>query len=90
MQREGGPLGLAPRASVVAEMLVLASLAAALEQRRGFTRADYNRRHPGGALGQLSREVERFVSLPVEKVSKIGGVPHSVEEIYSAIVKEPS
>ena len=36
-------------------------------------------------LGQLAREVERFVSVPVVRVSKIGGVPHSVEEIYSAI-----
>lgn len=39
-------------------------------------------------LGQLSREVERFVSLPVVRVSKIGGVAHSVEEIYQAIVQE--
>lgn len=39
-------------------------------------------------LGQLAREVERFVSVPVVRVSKIGGVPHSVEEIYRAIVWE--
>ena len=37
-------------------------------------------------LGQLAREVERFVSVPVTRVSKIGGVPHSVEEIYEAII----
>lgn len=37
-------------------------------------------------LGHLSREVERFVSVPVIKVSKIGGVPHSVREIHAAIV----
>ena len=52
--REGGPLGLAPRASVAAEVLVLAGLAAALERESGFTREDYNLRHPGGALGVLS------------------------------------
>jgi 2-oxoglutarate ferredoxin oxidoreductase subunit alpha len=41
-------------------------------------------------LGQLAREVERFVSVPVVRVSKIGGVPHSVEEIHRAIVgREP-
>ena len=39
-------------------------------------------------LGQLARETERFVNIPVVRVSKIGGVPHSVEEIYSAIVRE--
>ena len=41
-------------------------------------------------LGQLAREVERFVSVPVVRVSKIGGVPHSVEEVYAAIVRETS
>ena len=39
-------------------------------------------------LGQLAREVERFVDVPVVRVSKIGGVPHSVEEIYRAIVEQ--
>ncbi|MDH3212483.1 MAG: PfkB family carbohydrate kinase [Myxococcales bacterium] len=53
--REGGALGLAPRASVAAEVLVLAALAAALEKERGFTKADYNLRHPGGDLGERSR-----------------------------------
>ena len=54
--REGGPLGLAPRASVAAEVLVLASLAAALERESGFSKADYHLRHPAGLLGRLSEE----------------------------------
>jgi arabinose-5-phosphate isomerase len=54
--REGGGLGLAPRASVAAELLVLASLSAALERARGFTRADYRARHPAGALGKKAAE----------------------------------
>jgi sugar/nucleoside kinase (ribokinase family)/D-arabinose 5-phosphate isomerase GutQ len=53
--REGGGLGLAPRASVAAELLVLAALSAALEEACGFTRRDYNARHPAGALGEKSR-----------------------------------
>jgi arabinose-5-phosphate isomerase len=56
VKREGGPLGLAPRASVAAEMLVLSSLAAAVQAQIGLTRADYNRRHPGGKLGALSSD----------------------------------
>jgi 2-oxoglutarate ferredoxin oxidoreductase subunit alpha len=36
-------------------------------------------------LGQLAREVERFTSLPVVPVPKIGGVPHTVDEILEAI-----
>lgn len=52
--REGGGLGLAPRASVVAETLVLAALAAVLERASGFSRADYHLRHPKGLLGVRS------------------------------------
>ena len=54
--REGGGLGFAPRASIAAEMLVLAALSAALEEARGFTRAEYHARHPGGALGKKSSQ----------------------------------
>jgi arabinose-5-phosphate isomerase len=53
--REGGPLGLAPRASAAAELLVLAALAAGAEHAVGLTRAEYHRRHPAGALGERSR-----------------------------------
>jgi arabinose-5-phosphate isomerase len=56
--REGGVLGLAPRASVAAEVLVLGALSSALEQARGFTRADYHARHPAGELGERSRDPE--------------------------------
>jgi len=38
-------------------------------------------------LGQISREIERFVSCPVIPVSKIGGVPHSIDEISQAILE---
>jgi sugar/nucleoside kinase (ribokinase family)/D-arabinose 5-phosphate isomerase GutQ len=54
--REGGSLGLAPRASVAAQAMVLAALAAVLERGRGFTREDFHARHPGGTLGKKSRE----------------------------------
>jgi sugar/nucleoside kinase (ribokinase family)/D-arabinose 5-phosphate isomerase GutQ len=53
--REGGPLGLAPRASAAAELAVLAALAAELELQHGLTRGDYHARHPGGELGKRSR-----------------------------------
>ena len=52
--REGGPLGLAPRASAAAELLVLAALSAGLERDLGLSRAEYHRRHPAGNLGRLS------------------------------------
>ena len=53
--REGGGLDLAPRASVAAELLVLAALSAALEEAKDFDKAAYHARHPAGALGRKSR-----------------------------------
>lgn len=56
---EGGPLGLAPRASVAAQAMVLAALAALVEHELGFTPADYHARHPAGALGQRAATLAR-------------------------------
>jgi len=53
---EGGPLGLAPRASVAAEVLVLAALGAVLQERRGLDARAYAARHPAGALGRQARD----------------------------------
>jgi arabinose-5-phosphate isomerase len=55
VKEEGGPLGLAPRASVAAEILVLAALSAVLQDRRGLDQAAYAARHPAGALGRQAR-----------------------------------
>ncbi|MHA7839013.1 MAG: PfkB family carbohydrate kinase, partial [bacterium] len=55
VSEEGGPLGLAPRASVAAEILVLAALGAVLQERRGLDRTGYAARHPAGALGRQAR-----------------------------------
>jgi arabinose-5-phosphate isomerase len=52
---EGGGLGLAPRASAAAQLVVVAALSAALERARGLTRAEYAAHHPAGALGTRSR-----------------------------------
>jgi len=38
-------------------------------------------------LGQLSREIERFVSCPVESISKIGGVSLMIKEILEPVLK---
>jgi len=55
VSEEGGPLGLAPRASVAAEILVLAALSAVLQERRGLDPDSYAARHPAGALGKQAR-----------------------------------
>jgi 2-oxoglutarate ferredoxin oxidoreductase subunit alpha len=38
-------------------------------------------------LGQLARELERVARCSVVRLSKIGGVPHCIREIYDAIVE---
>lgn len=50
---EGGPLGRAPRTSIISETLVLQALSVLLQERCGITPEQYVRRHPGGALGKL-------------------------------------
>ncbi len=55
VKEEGGPLGFAPRASVAAEILVLAALSAVLQDRRGLDKDAYAARHPAGALGKAAR-----------------------------------
>ena len=50
---EGGPLNRAPRASILAETLVLQGLSVVLQEKRAITPEEYVLRHPGGALGQL-------------------------------------
>jgi len=52
---EGGPLGLAPRASVANQVLVLGALGAVVQERCKFTKSDYAKRHPSGSLGERSR-----------------------------------
>ena len=56
---EGGPLGLAPRTSVLVQTLVLQALSVELQARRDFSRSDYHARHPHGTLGALSRRSEQ-------------------------------
>jgi len=36
-------------------------------------------------LGQISREIQRFVDCQVVSIPKIGGVPHTVDELHQAI-----
>ena len=54
--REGGPLELAPRASVAAQVAVVAALASELQRRCGQTACDFAQLHPAGALGERARK----------------------------------
>jgi arabinose-5-phosphate isomerase len=62
---EACPLNLAPTASTTATLAMGDALAIAVLEARGFTRADFARSHPGGALG-------RKLLLHVEDVMRSG------------------
>jgi arabinose-5-phosphate isomerase len=47
---EGDSLGLAPRASILAQILVLASLGVALQEKKKFRAQDFQKHHPNGVL----------------------------------------
>jgi arabinose-5-phosphate isomerase len=51
-EKEACPLNLAPTASTTAALALGDALAVALMQARGFTRDEFARSHPGGALGR--------------------------------------
>jgi arabinose-5-phosphate isomerase len=49
---EACPLNLAPTASTTATLVMGDAMAVAVLEARGFTRTDFARSHPGGALGR--------------------------------------
>ena len=52
ISREAGPLNLAPTTSTTVEMAVGDALTVALIKARGFTKEEFAKSHPGGALGK--------------------------------------
>jgi arabinose-5-phosphate isomerase len=55
VRREGDALGMAPRASVMAQILVLQALAVELQAAQRLDKAAFKRWHPGGSLGSEQR-----------------------------------
>ena len=51
--REACPFNLAPTTTTTALLALGDALALVLLEQRGFTKSDYGRRHPGGAIGCL-------------------------------------
>lgn len=58
---EACPLNLAPSASTTAMLAMGDALALAVMEKRGFTKEDYARFHPGGALGRKLMRVEEVM-----------------------------
>ena len=54
---EACPLGLAPTSSTTATLVLGDILTTGMIERKGFTREDFNARHPGGKLGSVLQRV---------------------------------
>jgi arabinose-5-phosphate isomerase len=82
---EACPLNLAPTASTTATLAMGDALAVAVLEARGFTRSDFARSHPGGALG-------RKLLLHVEDLMRTGdAIPRiSPDALLSAGLVEMS
>ena len=58
VQKEGDSMNKPPRASILAEVLVLQTLSVLLQNEKGLTPQQYVKWHPGGALGASIRKEE--------------------------------
>ncbi|MBE6452657.1 MAG: KpsF/GutQ family sugar-phosphate isomerase [Alphaproteobacteria bacterium] len=54
---EACPLGMAPTSSTTATLVLGDILAVCLMERKGFSKTDYKKRHPGGKLGAMLLKV---------------------------------
>ncbi|HUP94196.1 MAG TPA: KpsF/GutQ family sugar-phosphate isomerase [Burkholderiales bacterium] len=71
-EKEACPLDLAPTSSTTAALALGDALAVALMHARGFTRDDFARSHPGGALGRRLLTHVRDVMRTGENAPRIG------------------
>lgn len=74
--REAGHPFVAPTSSTTAALILGDALALCVARRRGFSDADFARRHPGGALGGLMRGVTDVMRFTVGR--NIVAVPHDI------------
>lgn len=59
VKQEGDYMNKPPRASIVAEIIMLQSLSILLQNEKGLTPKQYVKWHPGGALGASIRKEEK-------------------------------
>ncbi len=73
LSKEACPLGLAPTSSTTATLVLGDILTVAMIERRGFSKAQFNQRHPGGKLGSILQRVKDMMhkgeEMPILKTS---------------------
>lgn len=68
---EACPIGMAPSVSTTVMLAMGDALALAVMKARNFTREDYARFHPGGALGRSLMKVNEIMR-PIEETAVVG------------------
>ena len=69
--REACPFNLAPTTTTTALLVLGDALAMVLLDRQGFTKEDYGRRHPGGAIGRMVTMAAGDVMRPLENTALV-------------------
>ena len=95
--REACPFNLAPTTTTTALLVLGDALAMVLLDKQGFTKEDYGRRHPGGAIGRMVTLCVGDVMRPLENTALVSPETTVREALYrmsharcgSAIVVDP-
>ncbi len=67
VEKEACPLGLAPTSSTTAQLAMGDALAVALINKKDFKKKDFEKSHPGGALGHRLKSKVKDIMLPLSK-----------------------
>eukprot|EP00698_Gefionella_okellyi_P005092 TRINITY_DN14678_c0_g1_i1.p1 TRINITY_DN14678_c0_g1~~TRINITY_DN14678_c0_g1_i1.p1 ORF type:complete len:344 (+),score=54.57 TRINITY_DN14678_c0_g1_i1:68-1099(+) len=84
---EACPLNLAPTSSTTVTLVLGDALAVSLLLRRGFTRDDFARFHPAGALGRLLTQRVSDVMIPLDNLRALDA-SLSVKDALTLLAKQ--
>ena len=81
--REACPFNLAPTTTTTALLVLGDALAMVLLEKQGFTKEDYGRRHPGGAIGRMITMCAADVMRPLESSALVSTASSVRETLYA-------
>ncbi len=81
--REACPFNLAPTTTTTALLVLGDALAMVLLEKQGFTKEDYGRRHPGGAIGRMITMCAADVMRPLENSALVSTGSSVRETLYA-------
>ena len=81
--REACPFNLAPTTTTTALLVLGDALAMVLLEKLGFTKEDYGRRHPGGAIGRMITMCAADVMRPLENSALVSTSSTVRETLYA-------